>query len=294
MKSIPAKYKGILCIVASAFGFALMNVFIRMAGDLPSVQKSFFRNLVAAFVALFSILKSGEGLSYRRSDLPLLILRSTLGTIGILCNFYAVDHLMLADASMLSKLAPFFTTFFSFLILKEAMHSYQIGALLVAFAGMLFVVKPTGSNMNLIPALAGVTCGLASGVAYTIVRLLGLRGVKGPKIIFFFSTFSCLAVIPMILRDYHPMSLFQLAMLLCAGLAASIGQFGVTNAYFFAPAREISVFDYSQILFSALLGFVLFGQIPDQWSFLGYAIIISAAVFIFLKQKKADPGRGAA
>ena len=287
MKPIPQKYKGIFCIVISAFGFAVMNTFVRLAGDLPSVQKSFFRNLVAAGIALITIIKSGEPVSFNKKYLPLLLVRSIAGTCGILCNFYAVDHLVLADASMLSKLSPFFTTFFSFLILKERMKWYEIASLITAFIGMLFVVKPTGTNMNLFPALIAAAGGLAGGFAYTMVRLLGLRGEKGPKIIFFFSTFSCLSVVPVMITDYHPMSTYQILMLLGAGAAAAVGQFGVTNAYIFAPAREISIYDYSQILFAAIMGFFLFGQLPDALSLIGYVIIIGAAVYSFRKRQAA-------
>ncbi len=102
------KNKGVQFILLSAFFFAVMNLFVKLSGDLPSVQKSFFRNLVAAGVAAVILIRSHQGFGFQKKNLPLLILRSTLGTIGILCNFYAVDHLVMSDASMLSKLSPFF------------------------------------------------------------------------------------------------------------------------------------------------------------------------------------------
>lgn len=97
----------------------------------------------------------------------------------------------------------------------------------------------------------------------------------------FFSLFSCLAVRPGSLSTYVPMTLEQLGILILAGCAASVGQFGVTAAYGFAPAKEISVFDYSQVLFSAVLGFFIFDQLPDGWSLVGYVIIIGTAVLLF-------------
>lgn len=100
--------KGMMCIILAAFFFAAMNVFVKLAGDLPSIQKSFFRNLVAALFAFFILLKSKQGFTYKQKDLPMLLLRSVFGTLGILCNFYAVDHLLVSDASMLNKLSPFF------------------------------------------------------------------------------------------------------------------------------------------------------------------------------------------
>ena len=71
-----------------------------------------------------------------------------------------------------------------------------------------------------------------------------------------------------------------------AGIAATGGQFGITYAYYYAPARDISIYDYTQILFSALLGYLAFRQIPDAYSLIGYAVIILMAVIVFLYNKK--------
>ena len=284
--NIKKQYKGILYIVLSAFCFALMNMFVRMSGDLPSIQKSFFRNFVAAIFACVILLKDKVPFRCKRENLLTLILRATFGTIGILCNFYAVDHLVLSDASMLNKMSPFFAVLFSFLILKEKVTAPQAFIVAGAFLGSMFVVKPTFANMDLLPSIIGLLGGICAGAAYTMVRKLGENGEKGPFIVFFFSTFSCLVTLPWLVFDYHPMSGTQIMILLLAGLSAAGGQFSITAAYCYAPAREISVYDYSQIIFSAVLGFVVFGQLPDALSWLGYGIICLMAVVMFLYNKK--------
>ena len=124
--------------------------------------------------------------------------------------------------------------------------------------------------------------------AYTAVRWLGIRGEKGPYIVFFFSGFSCLVTLPFLLFDFHVMTWQQWLVLLGAGLAAAGGQFSITAAYKFAPAKEISVYDYSQIIFSALLGFILFSQLPDIWSFIGYVVICGVGVAMFLYNNRRD------
>ncbi|MCB6201733.1 DMT family transporter [Extibacter muris] len=282
------RHKGILYIVLSAFCFALMNMFVRLSGDLPSVQKSFFRNLVAFFFAFILIRREAIPLKCKEGNLKLLLLRALFGTLGILCNFYAVDHLVLADASMLNKMSPFFVVIFSFFILKERVTVLQALLVAGAFAGSLFVIRPTFSNMDLLPSLIGLAGGLGAGAAYTFVRKLSLRGEKGPLIVCFFSAFSCLVTLPFLIFDFHPMGWLQVLMLLLAGLAAAGGQFGITAAYSHAPAREISVYDYSQIIFSALLGFFIFGQIPDILSWLGYLIICAMAVLMFFYNLKRE------
>jgi len=286
--SVNNRYKGILYIVLSAFCFALMNMFVRLSGDLPSVQKSFFRNLVAFFFAFILIRREAIPMKCKAGNLKLLLLRSLFGTLGILCNFYAVDHLVLADASMLNKMSPFFVVIFSFFILKERVTVTQALLVAGAFAGSLFVIRPTFSNMDLLPSLIGLAGGLGAGAAYTFVRKLSLRGEKGPLIVCFFSAFSCLVTLPFLIFDFHPMGWTQVLMLLLAGLAAAGGQFGITAAYSHAPAREISVYDYSQIIFSALLGFCIFGQIPDILSWLGYLIICAMAVLMFFYNLKRE------
>jgi len=275
------KYKGIIYIVLAAFCFAMMSTFVRLSGDLPSIQKSFFRNLVALIFSASILMKNKIGFSHNKGNLFLLIVRSTCGTIGILCNFYAVDHLLLSDATMLNKMSPFFAIIFSYLFLREKVNLVQIFSLVGAFVGCLFIIKPSG-NLDMVPALIGLLGGIGAGAAYTTVRRLGQRGEKGPFIVFFFSAFSCLVVLPFMIFDYAPMTTIQFIYLIMAGLAAAGGQFAITAAYCYAPAKEISVYDYSQVVFSAVIGFFLFGQIPDQYSVMGYVLICGMAVYMFL------------
>lgn len=282
------KYKGILLIILSAFCFALMNTFVRLAGDLPSIQKSFFRNFIAAIFAAVMIVKSGTSFRWNKGNLPDLLVRAIAGTVGILCNFYAVDHLVLSDASMLNKMSPFFVIIFSIFILRERVTVIQILCVAGAFLGSLLVIKPTFSNTDLLASSLGFLGGLGAGLAYTFVRKLGTKGENGNRIVFFFSAFSCLVALPFLVFDYHPMSVNQTMILLAAGLAAAGGQFSITAAYTYAPGREISVYDYSQIIFSALLGFVFFSQVPDIWSIAGYCIICLMAVLMFFYNNRRE------
>lgn len=148
LMKINSKYKGIVMIIISAFCFALMNMFVRLSGDLPTPEKSFFRNFVAFIFALVIMIKDRESFHFQKRNLPLLIGRSLAGTLGILGNFYAVDHLALGDASILNKMSPFFAILFSLIFLKEKLKTYQVLILTGAFIGAMFVVKPSFSNAD--------------------------------------------------------------------------------------------------------------------------------------------------
>lgn len=287
-KTISDRSKGIICIVFSAFCFAFMNAFVRLSGELPSVQKSFFRNLIALFIAVAILVRSGEKVRVVKGNLKYLLARAVFGTVGILCNFYAVDHLVLSDASMLNKMSPFFSILFSFILLNERLTFTQGAAVTAAFCGSLFIVKPTADIFDNPAALIGLLGGIGAGAAYTMVRILGQRGENKSFIVLFFSAFSCAATLPYIILNFEPMTLKQTLFLIGAGIAAAGGQFGITSAYCYAPAKEISVYDYSQLIFAMLLGFLFFGQIPDIWSVIGYAAIIASAAVMFFYNKRKN------
>ena len=279
-----SKTKGILCIVTAAFCFAFMSLCVRLAGDLPSMQKILFRNLLAFFIVGAGLVRKPEKLEIHKGDLKFLFLRSICGTVGIVCNFYAIDHLVLSDANMLNKLSPFFTIIFSYFLLKERLTLFQGIAVVVAFMGALFIIKPTG-NMTDPAALIGMLGGAGAGAAYSFVRVLGKRGVNGKLIVMFFSAFTCVFALPFLIRHFAPMKWWQVAAMIGAGFGGAGGQIFVTKAYFYAPAKEISVFDYSQIMFSALMGFLVLGQKPDMLSLCGYMIICTTAVCMYFYNK---------
>lgn len=268
---------GLLYILLAAFFFSLMTLFIRLAGDVPTMQKAFFRNAFAAVVAITILARSKEGFKIQKGSLPFLFCRAGFGVIGIITNFWAIDHLVLSDANILNKMSPFFAIIISVWVLKEVPTRFEWGCVIAAFTGAIFVVHPTAGIASF-PALVGMFSGLCAGTAYVFVRKLGTHGERGPVIVCFFSVFSTIILGPMMLLNYQPMSMYQLLMLLLCGISATGGQFSITAAYTHAPAKEISVFDYSQVVFAAFWGFIIYQELPDIWSIIGYAIIIITAV----------------
>ena len=284
MKTLSDKTKGIICILFSALCFSGMSSFINLSGDLPTPQKVFFRNLVAFFLAAFMLIKNHEPFRPAEGTLPFHLLRSTAGLLGVFGNFYATTNMShTADAAMLNKMSPFFTLVFSAVFLHEKVKPKQALAIIGAFAGAMLVIKPSLGNVELMPSLAGLMGGLCAGAAYTCVRHMGNKGENGRFTVFFFSTFSVALTAPYLIFNYHPMTGKQLVYLLLVGLCAAGGQFGITAAYTFAPSREISVYDYSNIIFTAIEGYLFLGhQIPDVLSIVGYFVIIMMAVWMFV------------
>ena len=272
--------KGVMYIIASAFCFALMNLFIRLAGDVPTMQKCFFRNFFALLISVITLIKTGTPFKIGNGNTKYLVIRSLSGGLGMLCNFYAVDHMAISDASMLNKLSPFFAVIFSVFVLGEKANRYEWTAVICAFIGTLFVVKPSFNfeAASSVAGLAGVAGGLGAGLAYSFVRKLGMRGENSMIVVAFFSGFTTLMLTPNLIFNYTPMTGKQWIFLVLTGLAAAGGQIGITSAYAKAPAKEISVYDFSIVIFAAILGFVFLNQKPDILSVIGYVIIIGTAV----------------
>lgn len=269
--------RGILHILIAAVCFSLMSFFVKLSGDLPTMQKVFFRNAVATVIAIYILARSEDGFKVKKDSWKALLCRCVFGTSGLIANFWAIDHLAVADANMLNKMSPFFAIIMSVFILKEIPNRFEIFCVIIAFIGAMFVVKPTAGIAS-VPALVGLFGGFGAGAAYTFVRKLGKQGERGPIIVLCFSAFSTLIALPFFVFGYEPMSVAQWACLIAAGCVAAIAQINITAAYTYAPAKEISVFDYTQVLFAALWGGIFLDELPDIYSIIGYAIIIGIAV----------------
>ena len=281
--------KGVIFLLISAFSFAVMALFINLAGDMPVFMKAFFRNLVAIVMSYVMLARSPEKFKIKKGSLPGLLMRASFGTVGILANFYAISHTNMSDAMMLNKLSPFFALLTSMIILKEAADGFQWAAILTALVGAVFVVKPSflfgslGVNgSDVFPLLIALIGGIAAGIAYAFLRKVTVNGERPIIVVAFFSTFSCIILIPFIVFTYQPITPMQLFYCAMTGVAACFGQIFISSAYAACPAKEISIYDYSTVIFTALLGLLVLHEVPDWLSIVGYAIIISASVLNYL------------
>ena len=246
-KGLSRLNKAILFLITSAFFFALMNMFVRLSGDVPTIQKTFFRNFFALFIASGAMIKNRCSIILPKGARFDLFMRAACGYAGVVLNFYAIDRLSISDASLLNKMSPFFAIIFSTFLLKERANKVQWAIILTAFIGALFVIKPSFQNAELGASIAGFCGGMCAGAAYTFVRRATGKGVKSYYVVFFFSAFSTLVAFPLMLLDFKPMTLVQTLMLVGSGVSAAIAQFCITTAYSYAPAKEVSIYDLSLI-----------------------------------------------
>lgn len=272
--------KGALWMSISAFSTALMGATVKYIGnDISTFEKLFFRNLIGVVVILFTL--KGQNIkifgSSNRSRF-FIILRCTAGLIGSVLYFYSINQLDLADSTLLNKLSPFFVTLFATLFLKEKLEKKQMLMLIIVLIGALFVIKPKFS-FEMLPALAGFMSAVFAGAAYTLLRYL--RTMEEPStLVLWFSTFSMIGMIPpMLMVGFVKPNITQLIFLVLTGIFATIGQIGLAYAYKYALASEVSIYQYLSIMFSLIIGFVIWRELPDIYSVIGGTVIIGVAIY---------------
>jgi drug/metabolite transporter (DMT)-like permease len=272
--------RAVLYMLFSAAAFAVMGAFVKAAAEVPVVEKVVVRNLITLFIAGAMAMRGGRSLLGRLRHQPLLIARSLLGVAGVTCFFYAIDHLILADAAMLTKLSPFFVAIFALCFLGEKPPRPIIVAMVVAFAGGLCIIKPR-FDLSVVPALVGLGSSVFAGGAYTAVRALRTREAA-ETIIFHFSLVTVLVLLPFVAGDPHLPHGVEWLQLLGIGVGAAAGQFGLTLAYRHAPAAQVSIYSYTTILFAALLGLIVWDEVPDVLSLIGGALIVAGGIVAFV------------
>lgn len=283
------KTKGIFFMLMSSLGFSLMAVSIKYVNGIPLFEKIFFRNLVSLFVALWGLrnVESFGVLLGQKGNRGYLLGRSIAGLLGVITNFYAIAHLPLANANILNKLSPFVVLFLSAYFLKEKLRKIQVAGFFISFIGVILIIKPT-LDFNIIPSISALLSAVCAGIAYTLVRTLGNRKENPNTIVFVFSLISVVGIFPFMMTNYVQPSLKEFLILLSIGVFATFGQFGITYAYKYSKASEVSIYNYSSIVFTVILGLLFFGEIPDILTVIGGIIIIAVAIklyFVFRENK---------
>jgi len=272
------KNRSIIAMLFSAFAFSLMGVFVKAIPEIPVIQKSLFRTATVMIIFLIFMRKEKVKINSVNNH-KLLIIRSVLGTMGILLNYYALDNLILSDANVIFRLSSIFVVIFSWIFLKENVSKKEILPIIGAFIGVGMIIKPEFS-FEMIPYLLAILGAVFAAGAYTALRALG--GKEHPTaIIFYFSTFTTIVLLPFVAMNFISMNLKQISFAVLAGVCAAGGQLGITLAYKYAPAKEVSIFNYFGVVFSAVFSIFVFGNIPDFLSVLGYIVVFGMAFYSY-------------
>ena len=280
MEKFTGKQKGILLMCTSALLFSGMQIAIRLTGGtIPLMEQVFFRNIVSLIISFFIILKSNGSYFGGKKHQPLLFTRSVMGMLGLVSLFYASANAYQADVTILSRLSPFLITLWAFLFLKEKIAKVQVPALILAFAGAAFVVNPT-LNSNIFPLFLALLCSFFTSVSYTILSYFKNK-VDPITVVMHFSAFCVAVSLPFMFFDFVMPSLIEFLLLMLIGLLGGFGQFSLTYAYRMAPAAEVSIYNYSGILFSTILAYFILNETISNTTVLGGVLVVIASYLVY-------------
>ncbi len=271
------KYAVMMMLISSS-AFALMGLFVKLTPGIMATQKAIFRTATVMIISYIILRKKYKKIP-KVKNLKWLVFRSAFGSVGIVLNYYALEHLLLSDASIIFRLSTILVLVFSFVFLRESLSKKHVIPIITGFLGLLFVIRPSfnSSMIDYLIALLGV---ISASFAYMSLRILG-KTEDTNMVVFFFSAFSSLVLIPFLIYDFKPLSIKEVVFLTLAGVFATIGQYGITLAYKYAPAKEVSIYNYIGVVFSGILEFIIFSTAPDIISIFGYIIIFASSYMIY-------------
>jgi drug/metabolite transporter (DMT)-like permease len=270
-------------MLLSAAAFAAMTAAAKLVGTrLPLFEIVFARALFSVFVTAGLLRRAGVPLLGTRR--PLLLLRGLFGFCGLTCSFYAVIHLPLADATLLQFMHPVFTVALAALVLGERIGRGVWLGVPLALAGVAFVVRPAflfgGDHVAALDPFA-VAVALAgaffSADAYVTVRHLARTGEHPLAIVFSFPAVAAALSLPLVLGDFVWPRGVEWLWLALTGAAAQLGQVAITRGIQRLPASRATAYSYTQVVFAAALGALLFGETPDASRVAGAALVVAGA-----------------
>jgi drug/metabolite transporter (DMT)-like permease len=272
---------------------ACLSALVKWCGahGVPVGEIVFFRNAFA-FVPLGLYISRTSGWTVIKTRRPLgHLARSTVGLMGMVCGFSAVQRLPLTDAVAFTFLSPVFMTLMAAPILKEHIGLHRWGAVAAGFVGMLVMIRPNPSAANLAGTALAIVGALGAAAAMVAIREISSTE-RGPTIVFYFTLAGTVLGLVSLPLGWALPDGRTLAMLVLCGLIGGVGQLLLTEALRRAPVGVIAPFDYSQLLWASLIGFVVWGEVPRLATLAGVAIIAASGGYILYRElRRFKPGR---
>ena len=291
-RTLSAAMTGALYMTAASLGFSVMNVLIReVSVELEAAQIAFFRNFFAAAVMLPWLLHSGIAKALATENLKLHLLRAGVGLTAMLCWFYSISLLPLAQAVALNFTVPLFATLGAALILREVVRARRWSATLVGFLGVLIILRPGTTEISFVTGLP-VLAALFMAASVLVVKTLSARDAPATIVLWMNLLLTPLSLIPALFVWRWP-SLEALVMMAAIGAVAVLSHIALTRAYARADASAVLPFDYTRLPFIAFFAFLLYGEVPDLWTWVGAAVIAASSIYIAQREAKVARERAA-
>ena len=255
-----------------------------LAGQLPTMELVFFRNLIAVLALIPIVRRQGVGLP-DKSQLPVYALRVLFAYGAMVLLFYALARMPIADVYALQYTIPLFTILLAVIVLKQQADIHSWIACFVGFAGALIVMRPGIIEVTL-AAVGALTTAFMHAGSNTTIKILSRK--DGPEVITLWTNIGMLplALVPTLFLWVTPTAQ-QWPLVIGIGVISSIGGYCFTRAVSSADARIVQPFQFSRMIFATAIGWIMFSELPDIWTWVGAAVIFGASYYIVYREGKA-------
>ncbi len=276
--------RAMLLMLASTVMFGSMAVTIRLASaQLHPFEIAFFRNLFGLVFALPLLLRHGPGL-LRTSRFSLYFARCAIGIASMLCGFWAIVNLPLAEAVSISYATPLFVTIGAVLVLGEVVRIRRWTAVLVGFIGVLLIVRPGAASFS-VHTLAALAAAALSGCVAISIKFLSRTEKPDAIVLYTTLLWVPMSLLPALFVWVWPQGVIWLWIVL-AGFFGTAGHMLWTRALKLGDASLLTPISFVQVLVVGLYGWLLFGEVIDRWTAFGAAIILGSNYYIALREAK--------
>jgi drug/metabolite transporter (DMT)-like permease len=283
--------QGLRYMVLSAFFFSLMTLFVKIVGQrLPTAEIVLVRGFVT-LVFSYALLR-GRGIRHFGHNKTGLLMRGAAGSAALMCLYYAVTKLPLAEATVIQYTNPVLTALLATVYLHESMSRMEIASTLLSLAGVLVIARPgflvgaSAEGLALLPVAIALLGAILSSIAYVTVRKLS-QTEHPLVIVFYFPLVSTFGVLPLAAPTAIWPTWPEWIMLVAGvGLTAQAGQVFLTKGLQLEPAGRAMTMSYLQIPFAALWGLLFLSEYPDVFTFAGAALVLIGAIVLSRSKSK--------
>lgn len=273
---------GAALMVVATMCFVAMQALIRqLGGELPPFEVAFFRNLFGFLVIAPIFLRHGVA-PLRTKRLPLHALRGTLQGLSMMAFFTGITMAPFAEATSISFSGPLFATVLAVVVLRERIRLRRILALLCGFLGVLIVLRPGFADVGLGQALL-LGASLGWGAAIIVIKRLSATESAVTQTAYMGLFMTPITLLPALYVWQTP-SLEQLLWLAVVGGFGTLGHFCFASAFKRADSSALLPLDFLRLFWASVVGFLLFGEVPDVWAWVGGGVIFVSATYIAFRE----------
>jgi len=277
-------------MLLSAFAFAVMTACVKLVGthNIPVFEIVAARAIISLFISYIDIKR--KKIAVWGNNKKLLLARGMTGSLALICVYYAVTTLPLAEATLLQYTYPVFTALLAFFLLKEKIQRSTLLCIVLSLLGLVLMVMPNlsvtnGATLPWFSVFVALLGALGSALAYVIVKRLSTTE-DSSVIIFYFPLIALPLSLTLLGDDFVMPNTEALLLLLFVGIFTQIGQVGITKAMQSEVATKVTAFSYVQVVFSIIFGFIIFNEVPSAWTLSGGALIIIGALINVFASKR--------